>query len=76
MSGWGTWSGLPEEPSGHAYDGGEPSGHADDGGEPSGHADDGGEPTDFEEEGEEGATSTSVVLHGSRPCRRPTSRGG
>ena len=29
----------------------EPSGHADDGGEPSGHADDGGEPTDIEEEG-------------------------
>ena len=55
-SGWGTWSGQPEEPSGHA--------------------DDGGEPTDFEEEGEEGATSTSVVLHGSRPCRRPVSRGG
>ena len=41
-SGWGTWSGQSEEP----------SGHADDGGEPSGHADDGGEPTD--EEGEEG----------------------
>ena len=41
-SGWGTWSGQPEEP----------SGHADDGGEPSGHADDGGEPTD--EEAEEG----------------------
>ena len=58
-SGWGTWSGQPE-----------------DGGEPSGHADDGGEPTDFEEEGEEGATSTSVVLHGSRLCRGPASRGG
>ena len=43
-SGWGTWSGQPEKPSGHAGDGGEPSGHADDG----------GEPTDFEEEGEEG----------------------
>ena len=40
---------------------------------PSGHADDGGEPTDIEEEG---APSTSVVLHGSRPCRRPASRGG
>ena len=40
-SGWGTWSGQPEEP----------SGHADDGGEPSGHADDDGEPTDIEEEG-------------------------
>ena len=53
-SGWGTWSGQPEEPSGHA--------------------DDGGEPTD--EEGEEGATSTSVVLHGSRLCRQPASRGG
>ena len=34
--------------------------------QPSGHADDGGEPTDLEEEG---APSTSVVLHGSRPCR-------
>ena len=33
---------------------------------PSGHADDGGKPTDIEEEG---APSTSVVLHGSRPCR-------
>ena len=52
-SGWGTWPDQPEEPSGHA--------------------DDGGEPTDLEEEG---APSTSVVLHGSRPCRRPTSRGG
>ena len=40
-SGWGTWSGQPEEP----------SGHADDGGEPSGHADDDGEPIDIEEEG-------------------------
>ena len=40
---------------------------------PSGHADDGGEPTDIEEEG---APSTSVVLLGSRPCRRPASRGG
>ena len=40
-SGWGTWLGQPEEP----------SGHADDGGEPSGHADDDGEPTDIEEEG-------------------------
>ena len=52
-SGWGNWSGQPEEPSGHA--------------------DDGGEPTDIKEEG---APSTSVVLHGSRPCRRPASRGG
>ena len=68
-SGWGTWSGQPEEPSSHADDGGEPSGHDDDGREPTGHADDGGEPTGFEE-GEEGATSTSVELHGSRPCRR------
>ena len=61
-SGWGTWSGQHEEP----------SGHADDGVGASGHADDDGEPTDIEE----GATSTSVVLHGSRPCRRPASRGG
>ena len=45
-SGWSTWPDQPEEPSGHA--------------------DDGGEPTDIEEEG---APSTSVVLHGSRPCR-------
>ena len=51
--GWGTWPDQPEEPSGHA--------------------DDGGEPTDLEEEG---APSTSIVLHGSRPCRRPASRGG
>ena len=40
---------------------------------PSGHADDDGEPTDIEEEG---APSTSVVVHGSRPCRRPAIRGG
>ena len=40
---------------------------------PSGHADDGGEPTDIEEEG---APSTSVVVHGSHPCRRPASKGG
>ena len=40
---------------------------------PSGHADDGGELTDIEEEG---APSTSVVVHGSRPCRRPASKGG
>ena len=33
---------------------------------PSGHADDGGELTDIDEEG---APSTSVVLHGSRTCR-------
>ena len=52
-SGWGTWPDQPEEPSGHA--------------------DDGGEPTDIEEEG---APSTSVVVHDSRPCRRPASRGG
>ena len=41
-SGWGTWSGQPEEPSGHADDGGEPSGHADDGGEPTGIEEEGG----------------------------------
>ena len=41
--------------------------------EPRGHAGDGGEPTDIEEEG---APSTSVVVHGSRTCRRPASRGG
>ena len=41
--------------------------------ESSGHADDGGEPTDIEEEG---APSTSVVVHGSQTCRRPASRGG
>ena len=52
-SGWGTWPDQPEEPSGHA--------------------DDGGEPTNIEEEG---APSTSVVVHGSHPCRRPASRGG